>query len=251
MNSTYLRTSVRNITLTLCFFGLLPEKTLADEISAAVGMSLAPYIIQQDNSGMEIDIVREALAYHGHTLSLRYPPLKQVPVLYKKNVVDAALTVNEQFGLNACLSDVAIHYQNYAITLKKSAITINSLSDLAGKKVIAFQNAKMYLGPRFSEAVEHAHYSEIKKQANQVNRLFLERDDIAISDKNIFLYYKSKTNKVDTSEPLVFHSIFAPSAYRVAFRDHDICNDFNDGLKQLKATGRYDEIMARYQGSQH
>ena len=246
MNSNQQPTSVKSIALTLCFLCFLTEKALAAEISAAVGMSLAPYIIQQDNSGMEIDIVREALAFHDHTLTLRYPPLKQVPVLYEKKAVDAALTVNEKFGLNACLSDVAIHYQNYAITLKKSNITINNLSDLAGKKIIAFQNAKKYLGLDFSAIVEKTHYSEIEKQANQVNRLFLERDDIAISDKNIFLYYTSKAKKVDTSEPLVFHSIFAPSPYRVAFRDHDICNDFNDGLKKLKDSGRYDEIMARY-----
>ena len=56
----------------------------AHEITAAVGNSLAPYIIQSSDSGIEIDIIREALAVKNHTLRLRYPPLKQVPVYTKK-----------------------------------------------------------------------------------------------------------------------------------------------------------------------
>ena len=161
-------------------------------------------------------------------------------------MVDAALTVSEAFGLNACLSDVVIRYQNYAITLKRSSLIINNLSDLAGKKIVAFQNTKKYLGSDFAVAIKKAHYSEVHKQTHQVNRLYLGRDDVVIADKNIFLYYKSKIQKFDTGAPLVFHSIFPSSPYRVAFRDPQTCKDFNSGLKKLKESGRYDKIMARY-----
>ena len=225
---------------------LLPNSLSAHEITAAVGTSLAPYIIQDSNSGIEIDIIKEALALKDHTLTLRYPPLKQVPVLYKKNVVDAALTVTKNFGLDACLSDVVIKYQNVAISLTKSNLTINSLADLANKKVIAFQNATTYLGDAYKKAVSFAHYTEIEKQTLQINRLFLGRDDIVIADKNIFLYYKSKTTHIKTDEPLTFHPIFPPSPYRVAFRDHQVCQDFNEGLMVLKQRGRIGEIIARY-----
>ena len=218
----------------------------AHEITAAVGNSLAPYIIQSSDSGIEIDIIREALAVKNHTLRLRYPPLKQVPVLYKKNVVDAALTVTKGFGLDACFSDIVIQYQNFAISLTKSNFTINNVTDLANKKVIAFQNATTYLGDEYKKAVGLAQYTEIAKQTLQVNRLFLERDDVVIADKNIFLYYKSQTKHIKTDEPLTFHPIFPPSPYRIAFRDAKLCNDFNEGLSILKKSGKIKEIMARY-----
>lgn len=218
----------------------------AKEISAAVGMSLAPYIIQKNNSGIEIDIVKAALAYRNHSLTLRYPPLKQVPVLYEKKAVDAALTVSKNFGLDACLSDIAIYYQNYAITLSKSKLIINSLADLSGKRVIAFQNATKYLGPAYKKAVSEATYSEVAQQIHQVNRLYTGRDDIVIADKKIFLYYKAKTTKVNTDQALTFHPLFPPSAYRVAFRDRQVCNDFNEGLLALKKSGQIEKIMARY-----
>ncbi len=234
------------VLLTSLAYVLLPTSLSAHEITAAVGTSLAPYIIQEDNSGIEIDIVKEALALKNHTLRLRYPPLKQVPILYKKNAVDAALTVTKDFGLDACLSDVVIQYQNFAISLTKSNFTIKDLSDLANKKIVAFQNATTYLGDAYKIAVSAAQYTEIAKQTLQVNRLFLERDDIVIADKNIFLYYKSKTTHIKTDKPLTFHPIFPPSPYRVAFRDQKVCQDFNEGLKILKETGKTKEIMARY-----
>ena len=218
----------------------------AHEITAAVGSSLAPYIIQSSNTGIEIDIIKEALAVNNHTLTLRYPPLKQVPVLYRKNVVDAALTVTKEFGLDACFSDIVIQYQNFAISLTKSNFTIDNVTDLANKKVIAFQNATTYLGKEYKKAVELAQYTELAKQTLQVNRLFLERDDVVIADKNIFLYYKSQTTHIKTEEPLTFHPIFPPSPYRVAFRDPVICKDFNEGLAILKKSGRTKEIIARY-----
>ena len=218
----------------------------AHEITAAVGNSLAPYIIQSSNSGIEIDIIKEALAVKNHTLTLRYPPLKQVPVLYRKNVVDAALTVTKKLDLDACFSDIVIQYQNFAISLTKSNLTINSVTDLANKKVIAFQNATTYLGEEYKNAVGLAQYTELAKQTLQVNRLFLERDDVVIADKNIFLYYKSQTTHIKTDEPLTFHPIFPPSPYRVAFRDTKVCKDFNEGLAILKQSGKIEEIMARY-----
>ena len=233
--------------ITALAYILLPTSLPAHEITAAVGTSLAPYIIQDSNSGIEIDIIKEALALKNHTLKLRYPSLKQVPILYKKNVVDAALTVTKDFGLDACLSDIVIQYQNFAISLTESNFTIKSLSDLANKKVIAFQNATTYLGDAYKKAVSAAaQYTEIEKQTLQVNRLFLERDDIVISDKKIFLYYKSKTTHITTDKPLTFPPIFPPSPYLVAFLDQKVCQDFNEGLRILKQTSKIKDIMARY-----
>lgn len=237
-------TAIYYFIVIICISFAIPTK--AKDVKAAVGTSLAPYVIQQTNSGIELDIVREALAFNGHTLILRYPALKLVTALFNKKVVDAALTINRKLGINACLSDVVVEYQNYAITLKKSKQNITHLSDLQGKKVLAFQNAKLYLGRDFTEAVDQAQYSEVQQQTHQVNRLYKERDDVIISDKNIFLYYRSKVSNIDTSEELVFWPLFPPSPYRVAFHDTKLCKQFNEGLEHLRKTGRYTEIVNSY-----
>lgn len=218
----------------------------AGEVYTAVGLSLPPYVIKDKNSGMEFDIVREALAFKGHTLKPRFVSLKQVPVVYAKKVVDAAMTVTEDFNINAFYSDVVISYQNYAITLKHKNITINSISDLKNKRIVAFQNAKIYLGPEYRDAVSQATYREVKHQIYQIHRLYMGRTDVVISDRNIFTYYRNKAQTVDTTPEPVFHPIFEANHYKMAFRDSTIRDDFNEGLRSLRKSGRYDEILRLY-----
>lgn len=222
------------------------DKAIAKEVHAAVGLSLAPYVIKGEDRGMEVDIIRKALEHKGHTLKLRHVLLKQVPEIYKKGKVDAALTINEALGLDGCLSDVAITYQNFAISLASNQLKLESVDDLKGRSVVAFQNAKLYLGDDYKNAVESSRYHEVANQIVQVTRLLKGRELIAIADKNIFLHFRSKVNNIDTSPSLTFHPIFQPSDYRVAFRDDSICNDFNEGLKHIKDTGEYGRIVKRY-----
>lgn len=218
----------------------------AKEIVIAVGLSLAPYVISENGTGMEMDIVREALKQSHHTMQLRYPPLKQVPVLYQKGVVDAAMTVTSAFGLDACLTDTVIEYQNFAITRVKDNIDIKSIEDLSGKNIVAFQNATTYLGDAYKQAVASANYTEVDNQLLQVNLLFAGRTSVVIADKNIFIYYKNRAKGVNTSGALSFHPIFPASPYRVAFRDAEVCADFNKGLTSLKQSGRYQQIIDYY-----
>ncbi|MBF0289428.1 MAG: ABC transporter substrate-binding protein [SAR324 cluster bacterium] len=223
------------------------QKLHAEDLHIAIGRSLPPYVIQKSNSGMELDIVRESLKHKGYSLKPRYVALKQVPIVYNKKWVDGAMTITEDFGINAYFSDVVMTYQNFAITLAKNNLQINLIEDLQGKSIVAFQNAKIYLGEAFSKAVQsNPSYSEVANQLYQVNRLYSGRADVVISDKNIFLYYKIQAQVPDTKQKIVFHSVFPPNPYKVAFREQKIRNDFNVGLKQLRESGRYQKIIQHY-----
>ncbi|MBF0099881.1 MAG: ABC transporter substrate-binding protein [Desulfobacterales bacterium] len=217
------------------------------EINVAIGLSLPPYVIAETNSGIEFDIVKESLDQKGYTMIPRYVLLRQVPEMFKKKVVDAAMTVNEGFGLDGFLSDVVITYQNFAITLADNKISINTIEDLKDKSIIAFQNATIYLGELFAKTVQpNKNYSETPKQLIQVNLLYSNRSQVVISDKNIFLYYRNFADKALIQKDITFHPIFKPNPYSVAFRDEKIKNAFNQGLEALKKSGRYQEIINSY-----
>lgn len=49
----------------------------ADKISVVIGLALPPYVIAERDTGMELEIVREALALEGHTLVPSYVPFYQ------------------------------------------------------------------------------------------------------------------------------------------------------------------------------
>lgn len=47
----------------------------AAEIKIGVSLSIPPYVIQATNSGIELELLNQALAVKGHTASIHYLPL--------------------------------------------------------------------------------------------------------------------------------------------------------------------------------
>lgn len=232
---------------------LAPWGAGAAEIDMAVGRSLPPYVIVEEWRGLEYDIVKEALAQEGHTLKPRFMALARVQKELESGLTDAAMTMHPDLGIRGVhLSDSHVTYRNYAITLARRDLRIDRVEDLAGKSVVAFQNAQVYLGPAFKAAIEaNPRYREEAKQAVQPMLLFLDRIDVVVADRNIFGWFSEDADvktKTDTTQPVRFHPIFPPNHYHVAFRDPALRDSFNRGLKALKASGAYDRIVARYSG---
>ncbi len=220
----------------------------AKEITVAVGLSLPPYVISENNNGIELDILREALKPYGYKINPIYVPLKRVAVEISQKHAQAALTVNENSGLkNVFFSDSHIAYQNAVIALKSKNWDITKLSDLDGKSILAFANAHKYLGKEFRAYIKgHKNYEEINNQEVQVARLFGGRTDVLISDINIFKYYRINNSKADTSAPVKIYKIFPKTNYKIAFTDSKIRDQFNEGLQNLKKSGRYQKIINKY-----
>lgn len=222
----------------------------ARDVTVAIGLSLSPYVISDENRGMEFDIAREALALEGHAMRPRYLPLIRVVKEIETGQTDAALTQQDNRGIPVHYSDVYITYQNVAITLASRQLRIERMEDLTGKSILAFQKATLYLGPAFKAAVEgNPQYREEAKQVLQPAMLYHDRIDVVIADRNIFSWFARQpevTAKADTTQPLHIHPLFPPTDYRVAFRDPGLRDDFNRGLAKLKAGGDYDRIIQRY-----
>jgi polar amino acid transport system substrate-binding protein len=220
----------------------------AEPVQVLIGNSLPPYIIGNEDRGFEFDIVKEALALRGHQMVPRYLPFARVPVEMERGAADAAMTVNDSSGLRVCYSDTYVVYRNYAITLASRQLTIDTLADLHGKSVRAFQNARLYLGPAFNAAVaDNPGYAESANQQTQNAMLFAGRVDVVVGDINIFNWYNQTMPQTpETRQPIALHAVFPPVEYRVGFRDARLCQDFNAGLAELRASGRYDAIIAGY-----
>lgn len=222
----------------------------AAEIVVAVGRSLPPYVIAENWTGLEHDVVKGALAASGHTMIPRLMPLARVVKEMEMGQVDAAMPMLPDSGVQACYSDSHVTYRNYAITRAADNIRINSVKDLAERSVLAFQNAHLYLGAEYNEAVQaNPRYREEANQVVQPLLLFLGRTEVVIADRNIYAWFAAHpevTGKVDTRQNLRLHPIFEPTHYRVAFRSQALCEDFNRGLHSLRQSGEYDRIVALY-----
>ncbi|WP_201799117.1 substrate-binding periplasmic protein [Rhodoferax aquaticus] len=222
------------------------------EVTMAFGDRIPPFCFPETNSGIELEVIGEALALRGHVLKPAYFPFARVPLSFKTKRVDAAMTDGGEdlrpYG--ALYGDTAVVYDNVLIALASRKLHIKTPADLQGLSVIAFQGAvKRYpewLGP----VAAAGKYFEQNDQAIQVRTLDLGRYDLVLSDRTIFKYF-TRQHKLETGKDLqvVEEHTFTtvdPADYRPVFRDSKIRDDFNAGLKQLKSSGRYQQIYDKY-----
>ena len=231
---------------------VLSGQVMAEKVSMVIGLALPPYVIAERDTGMELEIVREALAMQGHELVPLYVPFWRVLTMLGKGAADAAMTVNESSGVtNVYYSDSHITYQNQVIALKDRNYSINSINDLTPYSILAFQNANKYLGEEYRKVVsQHPFYQEVARQAKQVTMLYSGRIDLVVMDKNIFDYYRQLELRVPTAAAVQRYELFPPSLYKVAFASETVRDDFNKSLKLLRDSGRYQAIIERYVGDQ-
>lgn len=224
---------------------------LADEVAIGFGDHLAPYVLPATQSGIEVEIFREALAYRGHVLRPVFLPTKRLPQAFADHEIDGAMSDagEDLSGRGGLYGEPAVGFDNVLITRKDRHLGITRPEDLAGLSVLAFPDALARF-PDWLKGVEKAgRYFETNNQALQVRALQQGHYDVILSDRYIFSYFTSilEEHHVALSD-VDMHRCLSPnpSYYPSVFRSKEIRDDFKEGLEYLKRTGRYQEIYDRY-----
>ena len=236
----------------------LSSVTLAKDLRISIGTELPPYVFYQNSTGIEVEIIREALKVKGHTVSFYFVPNMLVQKSLKNREIDATVqnskfVISEEANLTVYDSDTTVNYHNFAIAFDSQNFQIQSINDLVNKRVLAFQNASKYLGSDYAAMAEkNEDYREHPKQSVHVNDLYAGKIEVLISDKRIFNYWKSQAESKgrlygNEMMKLKFHTIFEASARNVKFLERNTRDDFNDGLKFIKASGVYQSIIKKYE----
>ena len=217
-----------------------------DEVVMVFGKSLAPYIIEESNSGVELSIIKEALALEGHELVPVYTQLDRVAFIFDQDKVDASHRYIKKVRQKSSIfyGNVTIEYHDVFFTLHERNIVIESPSDLKGYTLLSFQDANKHYPRWLPEGYKH---SQTPSQINQVKLLQLGLVDIVLSDKNIF-NYNSELYKLSLDGELKgmrMHIFTSPYKYNPVFKSKKIAQAFNAGLDKLKKSGRYTEIISK------
>jgi len=228
------------------FLMLTPLNIYCEEVVMIFGKSLAPYIIEESNSGAELLIIKEALAIEGHELVPVYTQLDRVGFMFDQGKVDAAhrYIKKRKQKSNIFYGNVTLEYHDVFFTLHERNIVIESPSDLKGYSLLSFQGAKKHYPKWLPEDYKH---SQISSQINQVKLLQLGLVDIVLSDKNIF-NYNSQLYSLSFDgvlKDMQMHIFTSPYKYNPVFKAKEIAKAFNVGLEKLKKSGRYTEIISK------
>jgi len=219
-----------------------------DELVIVVGLAKQPYVIQTDDSGFELDLIRNILKKMGKSTKFIYTTFGHSSKMFKIKEVDAIMTTNKSvFNDQLKLSDVYITYQNVAISLKESNLTINTIKDLANYSIASFQKANKILGPEFADAAKQSPlYFEVANQSQQPTLLLKKRVEALVMDKNIFKYFTKDLSNKERNTLFTFHQIFPGTDYKVAFKNKKYLHTFNDYLAKYKKTKEYLLLRKNY-----
>lgn len=230
-------------------FFILINTFYAREITIAIGQDLPPYVIQP-SKGMEYEIIKSVFEEAGYTLKVSFVPFGRLLKSAQNRSYDAVATVNSDREIvGMYLSDTYITYENVLIGLKKSQFSIEDISDLYDKSIIAFKDANIYLGDDFRKMSNlNKLYKEVPNQEGQVASLFSGRIDLILLDKNIFLYHLKNSKLISKKQDTIVYNLFPPTHYSIAFKNSFIRNEFNTSLIEFKKSGKYDYIIKKYIG---
>lgn len=206
--------------------------------------SFGPYVVEQESKGVELQIIREALEIEGYELVPVFTELSQIPGMFAKNMVDG---VQSSFNINKSsqgfYADPAIEYHDFLFSLDERNLLIKQPKDLQKYSLIAFQNAHLQYPKWLPDGYT---YSQTAKQIDQVRLLQLGLVDVVLSDINIFnhnvQYYHQLLGK--DLKPIRVHYFSPAFEYGPVFKSEDVVKAFNKGLKSLRASGRYAEIIS-------
>lgn len=225
------------------------NQAIAQQLSISVGWNKPPYVIEETDSGFELDMVSAIFKTMGHSVSYVYVPFGRSNTLIKVKKVDVALTMNEHMDTKGLvLSEPYISYQNAAISLKGRSIEINSISDLKNHSIVAFQNASVVLGDEYRKAAKKSPlYLELPNQQKQVEMLLKGKVDFVVMDINIFNYLSTELVGSSHISNVVIHRLFPKTNYHIAFTNQKLMNDFNEAMKAFKQSDDYSKLVTKYE----
>jgi len=225
------------------------EAIAINKLSLITSSSIPPYVIMEENRGIVVDIMKQAFSLKGYMLEFTYAPNRRVEKELISKSVDGAFNFPPGKMSQMFYSDPIVAYQNVVVTLQSRYFKIKNVKDLAGKEIVAFQNAAKFLGKEYAEMVRlnPTKHHEVSNQKSQLLMLYKGRTDAIVLEKRIFLYFLGQLQETLISrDPYVFHPIFPPSPRFAIFIDEKIRDTFNEGLKLLRDNGSYDQIFSRY-----
>lgn len=245
--------------LHLLFFCLLclQFSATAAELKIAFATDRPPYCFRQNNldQGIEIDLLRQIMGQYGHTIKVITIPKVRLIKAVKEKEVDAAATVQDDREPSLYFSDPYLEFQNVVISKSKQAIELKSLQDLSRFSFIIWQDGWKNLGPEFEAKYRPdasggfpKNYHQAFNQLSQNKMFWADRVQLIIIDKTIFQHHQRLLAKeFNTSEALTYHDLIkSKTSYAVVFQRAEWRQQFNEGLKKIRANGSYQKIIDSY-----
>jgi polar amino acid transport system substrate-binding protein len=229
----------------LAIWGALWAGTVqAQQLQLLVGVEKPPYIKIETKSGYELELLTAVAKRMGFDSQFIHVPNGRLLRLFTAGQADM-VSLQQASPAGFFATQPYISYQNILIVRQDLKKDIVSLDDLAGLRVMAFQNARQFLPPDYAMAISKASsYLEVVDQGQLPALLLKNRVDVLVMDRNIFRHYYRQSAPDDSSLKIL--SFFQPNHYHMLARTPEVAERFNKALMEVKQSEFFSQLQLKY-----
>lgn len=136
------------------------------ELRVAISLDIPPFVMDHAGSGLEVDLVRQAMG--DATLPFIQLPYEELQTAVQQQRADVSVGVQPGDD-DVFYSADFVTFANYAISKKTDGIHIASVADLRDHQLLTWENAYLELGSAFEElfaprSPQRKNYLEVANQ---------------------------------------------------------------------------------------
>lgn len=209
-------------------------------------VAYAPFEFMDDNNkptGFDLDLVKEIGAAEGYDVQIQNIAWDGLIPSLNEGKVDAvisAMTITPDRQKGALFSDRYFQATQYIAV--KAGSPIKNKEDLIGKKIGVQNNTT---GQYASEKLGVKNIRKYDTTPDALNALKIGEVDAVVADSPVVLWFIKQNPDANV---VVVPSDFEKEYYGIALKlgNSDVATKLNDGLKKLKANGKYNQLYKQY-----
>ncbi|HAW91444.1 MULTISPECIES: substrate-binding periplasmic protein [unclassified Arsukibacterium] len=209
------------------------------KVAVNIGPPWAFYQEEKGITGIDVEIIRHILTNMGYDSEFHLLAYNRLIKEFNEGKFDVASPAAFPPD-NGYLTTPYLPFADVVVSLEYNKYNINTLADLKGKNIIAYQFATSVLGQEFADVVKDENYLEIAERELQLKLLVNARTDVVIGERRLLTYIMQKNHP---GERLTIHPIFITKPYGAIFKDQLLQQQFDQELEKLQQSGGYQAIL--------
>lgn len=208
-----------------------------------------PYVFEEPSAGIDIDSIRASFNSVGVAVEFVHAPLVRLGVLLDLQKIDA-MTAFIDDGNTCAKSRTYGHWHDGVAVRRDLAKSVNTMADLEGLHVGMFPAAKKVFAHKLDPHTDKfASETTIFNTPSVLRMLQYARIDAYIGDSWGLDYLVANNSARAVAPPYEVAIKFEPTKRQLCFADDAMRDLFDQGLEQVRSSGRLDRIVAQYRQS--